>query len=182
MTLTFCKARLTFCRVIQRVYIVARCAVYSLNVHPVACVCSSHAPTIIGSFLIHMACMHDQLYHISLPVSSRRSSFTTRRHSASRNYGIPVHSASHRLSHANCTVGRKLGTEVGVNSCLVALIGTKSVSIALSWLLLPPEVSVNRRPNLFTFLNDRKKVKGLGQGAVQNSLWDNKYTHLKTCK
>ena len=144
MTLIFCRARLTFCRVIQRVYIVARCAVYSLNVHPVACVCSSHAPTIIGSFLIHMACMHDQLYHISLPVSSRHSSFTTRRHSASQNYGIPVHSASHRLSHANCTVGRKLGTEVGVNSCLVALIGTKSVSVALQWLLLPPEVSVNR--------------------------------------
>ena len=53
-------------------------------------------------------------------------------------------SASHRLSHANCTVGRKLGTEVGVNSCLVALIATESVSIALSWLLLPPEVGVNR--------------------------------------
>ena len=41
-------------------------------------------------------------------------------------------------------MGRKAGTEVGVNSCLVALIATESVSIALSWLLLPPEVGVNR--------------------------------------
>ena len=53
-------------------------------------------------------------------------------------------SASNKLSHANCTVGRKLGTEVGVNSCLVALVARESVSIALSWLLLPPEVGVNR--------------------------------------
>ena len=41
-------------------------------------------------------------------------------------------------------MGRKAGTEVGVNSCLVPLIATESVSIALSWLLLPPEVGVNR--------------------------------------
>ena len=41
-------------------------------------------------------------------------------------------------------VGRKARTEVGVNSCLVALIATESVSIALSWLLFPPEVCVNR--------------------------------------
>ena len=41
-------------------------------------------------------------------------------------------------------MGRKAGTEVGVNSCLVALIATESVSIALQWLLLPPEVGVNR--------------------------------------
>ena len=41
-------------------------------------------------------------------------------------------------------MGRKAGTEVGVNSCLMALIATKSVSIALLWLLLPPEVGVNR--------------------------------------
>ena len=42
-------------------------------------------------------------------------------------------------------MGRKTGTEVGVNSCLVALIATESpVSIALSWLLLPPEVGVSR--------------------------------------
>ena len=41
-------------------------------------------------------------------------------------------------------MGRKAGTEVSVNSCLLALIATKSVSIALSWLLLPPEVGVNR--------------------------------------
>ena len=73
---------------------------------------------------------------------SRRSSFTTAFRFS--NYGTPILSASHRLSHANCTAGRKLGTEVGVNSCLVALIATESVSIALSWLLLPPEVGVNR--------------------------------------
>ena len=41
-------------------------------------------------------------------------------------------------------MGRKFGTEVGVNSSFVALIATESVSIALSWLLLPPEVGVNR--------------------------------------
>ena len=41
-------------------------------------------------------------------------------------------------------MGRKAGTEVGVNSCSVAFIATESVSIALSWLLLPPEVGVNR--------------------------------------
>ena len=48
-------------------------------------------------------------------------------------YGTPVLSASHRLSHANCTAGRKLETEVGVNiaSCLVALIATETVSSAL---------------------------------------------------
>ena len=40
-------------------------------------------------------------------------------------------------------MGRKAGTEVGVNSCLVALIATKSVSIALQWLLLPLEFGVN---------------------------------------
>ena len=67
-----------------------------------------------------------------------------RQHSASQNYGTPVLSVSHRLSHANYTMGRKLGTEVGVNSCSVALIATESVSIALSWLLLPSEVGVNR--------------------------------------
>ena len=38
----------------------------------------------------------------------------------------------------------KPGTEVGVNSCFVALIATESVSIAIPWLLLPPEVGVNR--------------------------------------
>ena len=42
-------------------------------------------------------------------------------------------------------MGRKAGMEVGVNSCLVALIATESVSIALQWLLLPPEVGVNRQ-------------------------------------
>ena len=56
-----------------------------------------------------------------------------------------------RVSHANCTVWRKLATEVGVNSCLVALIATESVSIALSWLLLPPEVGVNRHGLLSLF-------------------------------
>ena len=56
---------------------------------------------------------------------------------------------SHRLSHTNCTVGRKVGTEVGVNSCLVALIATESVSIAFSWLLLPPEVGFNRHGQYF---------------------------------
>ena len=35
-------------------------------------------------------------------------------------------------------MGRKAGTEVGVNSCLVAVIATESVSIAVWWLLLPP--------------------------------------------
>ena len=34
--------------------------------------------------------------------------------------------------------------EVGVNSSFVALIATESVSIAVPWLLLPPEVGVNR--------------------------------------
>ena len=48
---------------------------------------------------------------------------------------------------------RKLGTEVGVNSCLVALIATESVSIALSWLLLPPEVGVNRHGLLIIIYN-----------------------------
>ena len=82
---------------------------------------------------------------------SRRSSFTTA--FSFSNYGTPVLSASHRPSHANCTTGRKLGTEVGVNSYLVALIATESVSIALSWLLLPPEVGVNRHsPFLMNFL------------------------------
>ena len=38
----------------------------------------------------------------------------------------------------------KPGTEVSVNSCFVALIATESVSIAIPWLLLPPEVGVNR--------------------------------------
>ena len=33
-------------------------------------------------------------------------------------------------------VGRKAGTDIGVNSCLVALIASETVSIALSWLLL----------------------------------------------
>ena len=41
-------------------------------------------------------------------------------------------------------MGRKLGTEVGVNSSFVALIPTESVSIAILWLLLPPKVGVNR--------------------------------------
>ena len=45
-------------------------------------------------------------------------------------------------------MGRKAGTEVGVNSCLVALIATESVSIALQWLLLPPEVGVNRHGHI----------------------------------
>ena len=58
---------------------------------------------------------------------SRRISFTTAFSFSS--YGAPVLSASHRLSHANCTAGRKLETEVSVNSCLVALIATESVSI-----------------------------------------------------
>ena len=40
--------------------------------------------------------------------------------------------------------GEKPGTEVGVNSSFVALITTESVSIAILWLLLPPEVGVNR--------------------------------------
>ena len=47
-------------------------------------------------------------------------------------------------------MGRKAGTEVGVNSCLVAFIATESVSIALSWLLLPPEVGINRHGLFFT--------------------------------
>ena len=34
--------------------------------------------------------------------------------------------------------------EVGVNSSFVALIATESVSIAILWLLLPPEVGVNK--------------------------------------
>ena len=34
--------------------------------------------------------------------------------------------------------------EVGVISCSVALIATESVSIVIPWLLLPPEVGVNR--------------------------------------
>ena len=42
-------------------------------------------------------------------------------------------------------MGRKLGTEVGVNSTFVALIATKSVSIAIQWPLLPQEVGVNRQ-------------------------------------
>ena len=33
-------------------------------------------------------------------------------------------------------MGRKAGTDIGVNSCLVALIASETVSIALSWLLL----------------------------------------------
>ena len=43
-------------------------------------------------------------------------------------------------------MGRKLGPgmEVGVNSSFVALIATESVSIAIPWPLLPPEVGVNR--------------------------------------
>ena len=41
-------------------------------------------------------------------------------------------------------MGRKPGTEVGVNSSFVALIATESVSIAIPWPLLPPEVGVNR--------------------------------------
>ena len=47
----------------------------------------------------------------------------------------------------DCTaaqMGRKLGTEVDVNSSFVALIATESVSTAIPWLLLPPEVGVNR--------------------------------------
>ena len=39
---------------------------------------------------------------------------------------------------------REGGRWVGVNSCWVALIATESVSIAFLWLLLPPEVGVNR--------------------------------------
>ena len=31
-----------------------------------------------------------------------------------------------------------------MNSCFVALIATESVSTAIPWLLLPPEVGVNR--------------------------------------
>ena len=46
-------------------------------------------------------------------------------------------------------MGRKLGTEVGVNSSFVALIATESVSIAIPWLLLRPEVGVNRHGHLF---------------------------------
>ena len=79
---------------------------------------------------------------IHILTCSRRSSLTTA--FSISNYGTPVLSASHRLSHANCTAGRKLETEVGVNSCLVALIATETVSIALLWRLLPPEVGVNR--------------------------------------
>ena len=41
-------------------------------------------------------------------------------------------------------MGRKPGTEVGVNSSFVALIATESVSIAILWPILPPEVDVNR--------------------------------------
>ena len=41
-------------------------------------------------------------------------------------------------------MGKKLGMEVGVNSAFVALIATESVSIAIPWPLLPPEVGVNR--------------------------------------
>ena len=35
-------------------------------------------------------------------------------------------------------------TEVSVNSSFVALIASESVSIVIPWLLLPPEVGVNR--------------------------------------
>ena len=52
----------------------------------------------------------------------------------------------------------KLGTEVGVNSSFVALIATESVSIAIPWLLLPPEVGVNRHGQ---FLSEGKTVKAL---------------------
>ena len=47
-------------------------------------------------------------------------------------------------------VGGKASNEGRVNSCLVALIATESVSIALSWLLLPPEVGVNRHGHSIT--------------------------------
>ena len=50
-------------------------------------------------------------------------------------------------------MGRKAGTEVGVNSCLVALIATESVSIALQWLLLPPEVGVNRHRSVKPYMH-----------------------------
>ena len=92
-----------------------------------------------------ICCTSTSLLHVSCLLLMFTAQFIYDRiHAASRNYGTPVLSASHRVSHANCTVWRKLGTEVGVNSCLVALIATESVSIALSWLLLPPEVGVNR--------------------------------------
>ena len=39
---------------------------------------------------------------------------------------------------------KMFGTEVGVNSSFVALIATDLVSIAIPWLLLPPEAT---RPN-----------------------------------
>ena len=60
-------------------------------------------------------------------------------------------------------VGRKAGTEVGVNNCLVALIANESVSIALSRLLLPPEVGVNRHgQTLYTSKISRPAVSSYG--------------------
>ena len=60
-------------------------------------------------------------------------------------------------------MGRKFGTEVGVNSSFVALIATESVSIAIPWPLLPPEVGVNRHGPLWdsyfiTSMHNTKKA------------------------
>ena len=39
-------------------------------------------------------------------------------------------------------MGRKPGIDVSVNSCFVAFVATESVSIAISWRLLPPDNAV----------------------------------------
>ena len=56
------------------------------------------------------------------------------------------------------------------NSCFVALIATELVSIGIPWLLLPPEVGVNRHGHvILTYLHgllcDYPKVKVHDQGS-----------------
>ena len=43
--------------------------------------------------------------------------------------------------------------EVSVNSCFVALIATELVPIAILWLLLSPEVGVNRHGLIIMLVN-----------------------------
>ena len=59
-------------------------------------------------------------------------------------------------------MGGKLGTEVGVNSSFVALNATKSVSIAIPWPLLPPEVGVNRHGQIFKFRPYESATEAVG--------------------
>ena len=56
---------------------------------------------------------------------------------------------------------REGGRWVGVNSCLVGLITTESVSITFLWLLLPPEVGVNRhgQSKYEDTLKEKKRAK-----------------------